>query len=26
VLVPVIPSPADLWAATGIQQLISNIV
>lgn len=25
VLVPVIPSPADLWAATGIQQLISNI-
>lgn len=24
VLVPVIPSPADLWAATGIQQLISN--
>ena len=25
VLVPVIPSPADLWAATRIQQLISNI-
>jgi chromosome partitioning protein len=25
VLVPVIPSPADLWAATGIQQLIGNI-
>jgi len=25
VLVPVIPSPADLWAATGIQKLISNI-
>ena len=25
VLVPVIPSPADLWAATGIQQLITNI-
>lgn len=24
VLVPVIPSPADLWAATGIQQLIEN--
>lgn len=25
VLVPVIPSPADLWAATGIQKLIVNI-
>lgn len=25
VLVPIIPSPADLWAATGIQQLITNI-
>jgi len=24
VLVPVIPSPADLWAATGIQKLIDN--
>lgn len=25
VLVPVIPSPADLWAATGIQRLIDNV-
>ena len=25
VLVPVIPSPADLWAATGIQKLINNV-
>jgi chromosome partitioning protein len=25
VLIPVIPSPADLWAATGIQQLINNM-
>ena len=25
VLVPVIPSPADLWAAAGIQKLIENI-
>lgn len=25
VLVPVIPSPADLWAATGIQELIENV-
>lgn len=25
VLVPIIPSPADLWAATGIQLLISNV-
>lgn len=24
VLVPVVPSPADLWAATGIQKLINN--
>lgn len=25
VLVPVIPSPTDLWSAVGIQQLISNV-
>lgn len=25
VLIPVIPSPADLWAAVGIQELIERI-